>query len=172
MFLTSRHWLFLFLPDSTMASRVGLRAETWTTKETHHASDSEPFVFNESHHSARLLDGLCHLRDCSQLFDVTLIAEEQEFPAHRVVLASCSDYFHAMFTNGLRESSEYSIMLSGVTASALEQLIHFAYTSKLKITKGMYYVWASFSVVKYMFVLLLFACYFVFVIFSWYTLLC
>ena len=101
-------------------------------------SDMEPFVFNESHHSVRLLAGLRHLQECNQLFDVTLIAEGQEFPAHRVVLASCSDYFHAMFTNGLKESSEHSILLTGVTASAMEQLIHFAYTSKLKITKGGY----------------------------------
>lgn len=99
-------------------------------------TDMEPFVFNESHHSARLLAGLRHLQECSQLFDVTLVAEGQEFPAHRVVLASCSDYFHAMFTNGLKESSQQSVLLTGVTASAMEQLIHFAYTSKLKITKG------------------------------------
>jgi hypothetical protein len=100
------------------------------------AGDTEPFVFNESHHSARLMAGLRYLRDRNQLFDVTLRVEGREFSAHRVVLASCSDYFHAMFTNGLKESSQQSITLSGVTASAMEQLLHFAYTSKLKITKG------------------------------------
>ncbi|XP_076449010.1 kelch-like protein 26 [Babylonia areolata] len=122
---------------TSVANRGGIGQQQRQSDDERNADDphSEPFVFNESCHSARLLAGLRNLRDCSQLFDVTLMAEEQEFPAHRVVLASCSDYFHAMFTGGLRESSEHSILLHGVSASALEQLIHFAYTSKIKITK-------------------------------------
>ena len=58
-------------------------------------SDStDPRVkFESSDHGDVVLAGLTKLRDMEQLFDVVLIVEGQRLPAHRVVLASCSDYF-------------------------------------------------------------------------------
>ncbi|XP_063665067.1 kelch-like protein 2 isoform X1 [Pan troglodytes] len=38
------------------------------------------------------------LRSQNLLCDVTIVAEDMEISAHRVVLAACSPYFHAMFT--------------------------------------------------------------------------
>ena len=43
------------------------------------------------------------LRHSRKLCDVTLIVEEERFDVHKLVLASCSPYFKAMFTGGLRE---------------------------------------------------------------------
>jgi len=37
--------------------------------------------------------------------DVILVVEGREFPAHRIVLASSSLYFEAMFTNDLKEKN-------------------------------------------------------------------
>lgn len=50
-----------------------------------------------------------------------------------MVLASCSDYFRAMFTAGMSESRKSEIRLSGVTSLGIELLLNYAYTSKLDL---------------------------------------
>ncbi len=44
------------------------------------------------------------LREAEQLCDVILEVEGETIPAHRVVLASLSAYFRAMFTGEMAES--------------------------------------------------------------------
>lgn len=53
---------------------------------------------------------------------------------HRLVLAACSPYFNAMFTNSHLESSLAQVELNGVEPGAIKSLIDFAYTSNLVIT--------------------------------------
>lgn len=58
-----------------------------------HTGIEDNVRFESTDHGKSVLAGLQHLREMQQLFDVILVAESREFPAHRVVLASCSDYF-------------------------------------------------------------------------------
>ncbi|KAK6026487.1 BTB And Kelch, partial [Ostertagia ostertagi] len=104
-----------------------------------------------SAHSRLLLSRLAQLRENSRLCDVTLVAEVASLnakdrsidmkeifqgtriSAHRVVLAASTSYFEAMFTNDMAESRLKEIEIKDVKASALEALVDFCYSGKIKI---------------------------------------
>eukprot|EP00058_Branchiostoma_floridae_P008791 XP_002594279.1 hypothetical protein BRAFLDRAFT_57016 [Branchiostoma floridae] len=86
-------------------------------------------------HAGALLQGLEGLRSNSLLVDVILCVAGKEIPCHRNVLAACSGYFQAMFCNGLRESKEHKVTIHEVSASIMQLLVDYAYTSKVTITK-------------------------------------
>ncbi len=50
-------------------------------------------------HAKSILNAMNSLRKSNTLCDITLRVENTDFPAHRIVLAACSDYFCAMFTS-------------------------------------------------------------------------
>ncbi|XP_046680622.1 kelch-like protein 26 [Homalodisca vitripennis] len=89
--------------------------------------------FESPSHTGTLLTGLNMLRAKGHLLDVTLVAEGEAFQAHRVVLASCSDYFRAMFTDAMKESRQSEICLNGVSAAGMRLLLDYAYTSRLAL---------------------------------------
>lgn len=69
-----------------------------------------------------------------QLFtDIVLIVEGTEFPCHKMVLATCSSYFRAMFMSGLSESKQTHVHLRNVDAAALQMIITYAYTGNLAV---------------------------------------
>ncbi|XP_067589401.1 kelch-like protein 26 isoform X1 [Pseudorca crassidens] len=90
-------------------------------------------TFSAPGHSTSLLQGLAALRAQGQLLDVVLTINQETFHAHKVVLAACSDYFRAMFTGGMRETSQDVIELKGVSARGLQHIIDFAYSAEVTL---------------------------------------
>ncbi|XP_042622051.1 kelch-like protein 26 isoform X2 [Cyprinus carpio] len=90
-------------------------------------------TFSAPSHSNTLLRGLSALRNQGQLLDVVLVIDNQLFEVHKVVLASCSDYFRAMFTGGMKESNQNTIELKGLSARGLKHIIDFAYSSEITL---------------------------------------
>ncbi|XP_054707830.1 kelch-like protein 26 [Uloborus diversus] len=90
--------------------------------------------FESPSHQGTLLSGLNTLRSQGLLLDITLVAGGMAFRAHRVVLASCSDYFRAMFTDAMRERGQSEVALEGVTAEGMRYLLEYAYTSRLALS--------------------------------------
>lgn len=59
--------------------------------------------------------------------------DERDFHCHKVILASASPYFRAMFLADMKESQQTKIKIKGLDSGVLEQLLEFCYSSKIII---------------------------------------
>ncbi|XP_067874214.1 kelch-like protein 25 [Heterodontus francisci] len=93
-------------------------------------------LFHKASHPESVLAQLDSLRKQRLFTDVTLWAGSRSFLCHRAVLAACSRYFEAMFSNGLRESTDSEVNLhDSVHPEALELLLDYAYSARLAISE-------------------------------------
>ncbi|KAM6061178.1 kelch-like protein 9 [Chlamydotis macqueenii] len=85
---------------------------------------------------AKLLEGLSSLRLQSALCDVTLEAEGVCFPAHKIILASASNYCKILFVGNLTRvgSLDGNVQLKAVSAAGLRNVLNFIYSNKLDLS--------------------------------------
>ncbi|XP_014670370.1 PREDICTED: kelch-like ECH-associated protein 1 [Priapulus caudatus] len=76
------------------------------------------------------------LRGSGKFCDVVVRTGEASFACHRVVLASCSPYFRAMFCGNLKEADMGEVVLHGVHADVMATLVDFAYTAELSVSEA------------------------------------
>ena len=86
-------------------------------------------------HSEILLSKCAQFREKGEFIDVRLQANEEVFSAHRIVLAASSDYFHAMFAHGMKESNQEVIELKdeSISSAALEIVLDSIYSGDLQV---------------------------------------
>ncbi|NXS63027.1 KLHL9 protein, partial [Brachypteracias leptosomus] len=84
----------------------------------------------------KLLEGLSSLRSQNALCDVTLEAEGVCFPAHKIILASASNYCKILFVGNLTStgSPDGHIQLKTVSAAGLRNVLNFIYSNKLDLS--------------------------------------
>lgn len=114
---------------------------------------SVPEVLEDVNHARDLIKELKCLYDCRMLGDVTIGVERDEasleqsdelvrdgiaqlFLCSRNVLSAASPYFRSMFTGGLNESVQESVVIRGVDAESMSVIIDYCYTGKVTITES------------------------------------
>ena len=87
-------------------------------------------------HSEILLTKCAQFREQGEFIDVYLKVGEEVFSAHRIVLAASSDYFHAMFAHGMKESNQEVIELKdeSISAAALKIVLDSIYSGDLQVS--------------------------------------
>ena len=106
-----------FLPDGKLTVLCALH---YLQPEIKTYVADEPEIV--SHMRNVLTDGL--------FSDVTVVADEREFPAHRAILAEHSDVFRAMFEVDMVEKRDNRVVIDDISADALDDLLTFIYTEK------------------------------------------
>uniref|UniRef100_A0AAX7SVC1 Kelch like family member 2 n=1 Tax=Astatotilapia calliptera TaxID=8154 RepID=A0AAX7SVC1_ASTCA len=86
-------------------------------------------------HMRKAFKVMNELRSQSLLCDVTIVAEDVEIAAHRVVLAAGSPYFHAMFTGEMAESRAKRVRIKEMDGWTLGLLIDYIYTAEIQVTE-------------------------------------
>ncbi|XP_075061432.1 kelch-like ECH-associated protein 1A isoform X2 [Mixophyes fleayi] len=88
-------------------------------------------------HSSKAFERMDELRRNNQLCDVLIKViyngQEKDFPAHKIVLASCSSFFRAMFTSNFRECYAKEVTIKDMCPLVMQRLIEFAYTSRITV---------------------------------------
>uniref|UniRef100_A0A3B3WH03 BTB domain-containing protein n=1 Tax=Poecilia mexicana TaxID=48701 RepID=A0A3B3WH03_9TELE len=86
-------------------------------------------------HMRKAFKVMNELRSQSLLCDVTIVAEDVEIAAHRVVLAAGSPYFHAMFTGEMTESRAKRVRIKEMGGWTLGLLVDYIYTAEIQVTE-------------------------------------
>ncbi|XP_030759639.1 kelch-like protein 17 isoform X1 [Sitophilus oryzae] len=130
----------LQLPDSPgQATGSSIVFEASTQTPTSEGLDS-PLFTNKGYclkttgHSAQALGNIQRMRLHGQLCDVVLKIGIEKFRAHKVILASVSSYFFAMFNGEMKEHNQNEIALHDMDATAVDLLLDYAYTGQITIT--------------------------------------
>ncbi|XP_055315415.1 longitudinals lacking protein, isoforms H/M/V-like isoform X2 [Sitodiplosis mosellana] len=91
----------------------------------------EQFCLRWNNHHPNLITVFSTFLQNDQMVDVTLISENQEIHAHKIVLSACSPFFQNIF---LRNSCKHPvIVLTGIKYDHIKSLIYFIYNGEVNI---------------------------------------
>lgn len=107
------------------------------TKMSDPCDDQQHFII--SNHATRTVSKISSYLRQGFLCDVVFICGngqiKQRIAAHRLVVATLSDYFRAMFESNMLETKQREIVINDIDPDALEKLILYAYEGKLIFTR-------------------------------------
>ncbi|WAR13310.1 KLH24-like protein [Mya arenaria] len=66
--------------------------------------------------------------------DVEIQVEKKTFKSHKVILSAFSDYFHAMFSSGMKESQNNVVCIKDISSIIFENVLSFAYSGEDCVT--------------------------------------
>ncbi|XP_054472994.1 POZ-, AT hook-, and zinc finger-containing protein 1 [Anoplopoma fimbria] len=95
------------------------------------------YTYQVSKHSAEMLHNLnAQRKDGGRFCDVILRVGEESFPAHKAVLAACSEYFESVFSRQAEadgDGGDRELEMHTISAKVFRDVLDFAYTSRIVV---------------------------------------
>lgn len=113
-------------------NRVGFERSTSSANQ----SNSNRMTYSLEKHPHHILETMNIMRAHRDLCDIMIHVGNRTIHAHKLVLASCSPYFRAMFTSEMIECKQTEIKIQDVDEDALATLIDFCYTAQIVIEES------------------------------------
>uniref|UniRef100_A0A672GX47 POZ/BTB and AT hook containing zinc finger 1 n=1 Tax=Salarias fasciatus TaxID=181472 RepID=A0A672GX47_SALFA len=93
------------------------------------------YTYQVSKHSAEMLHNLnVQRKDGGRFCDVILRVGEESFPAHKAVLAACSEYFESVFDRQAEgDGDAKELEMHTISPKVFKDILDFAYTSRIVV---------------------------------------
>lgn len=93
------------------------------------------YTYQVSKHSAEMLHNLnIQRKDGGRFCDVILRVGEESFPAHKAVLAACSEYFESVFSRQAEgDCDSKELEMHTISPKVFKDVLDFAYTSRIVV---------------------------------------
>ena len=95
--------------------------------------ESEKFCLKWNDFEINLSSAFRYLRDDKDFFDVTLVCEDEQIQAHKVILSACSPFFHKVLS---RNPHQHPLLfMKGITCSDIKSVLDFMYHGEVNVAQ-------------------------------------
>jgi len=94
---------------------------------------SEKFCLRWNDFETNINEAFRDLREQKEFFDVTLVCENEQIHAHKVILSACSSFFRNMLRRNLHQHP--LVYLKGVKFSDLQSVLNFMYQGEVSVAQ-------------------------------------
>ncbi|XP_050435261.1 BTB/POZ domain-containing protein 9-like isoform X3 [Adelges cooleyi] len=121
--------------DYYFIALIVLRSTPASSCPTGHASSSSnPTGPEQIDHADLLVNDISSLYLNEKFSDVVLVVDNEEFHAHRIVLASRSDYFSVSLYGGYIESHKKKVPIKEGSATSVKVLLQYIYSGRMDLS--------------------------------------
>lgn len=96
--------------------------------------ENDKYTVMDVSYGMGLLKQLNEMRTKKLFTDTVLCLGQEEFPCHKNILSASSPYFHAMFTNDVRENRDNRLNYEDISPWTFKRIIDYVYTGRLEIS--------------------------------------
>ena len=94
---------------------------------------SEKFCLRWNDFESNINEAFRDLRESNDFLDITLVCENEQIQAHKVILSACSSFFRSMLRRNVHQHP--LIYLKGIKFSDLQSVLNFMYQGEVSVAQ-------------------------------------